>query len=757
MSAPHHLINTMRRWREAYNPMRGLTLERCVRHLEEYQQGIMANVQWLFDHIEGQDATLLTVIENLDSAIGEIDWDIAQVSPDSRRFDPILAAEQEACLRSAYENIENLSEAISHLVMARFRGFAHLAPWCRLEGRLDTLYRLHPLHQWNMVRQGLSGPWAYNPSADPIDYAQTRPDYRLTPNDALVRERPRYVNRLALIKYIRATTAEKDWDAYVEIYGIPACYIVLPQTIPTDSEGRFIGEIVKTGKVFDNNCRLLGTADNNGIVKDRSNRYVGCVNPDGSVLDEKGNLVGSVMKSGAAVDFDGMYIGKVNENNLIVNDAKLPVGCVGIWGDVFNNQGAYIGHLVGDKYGFDLDGNYLNPVDDNAEVKIYGKPSARLTANNLLINAANQIVGVAIDSKSVVLDGTGKPLGILFPDGNVYNDKGVVQGKIKGDGLSFYNNQIGALSRRGEVINTQGEIIGVADYDGAVISRYGDNLGHLTAKGAYIDRKGNYQGAVLRRGAAIGYDGSYIGYATSNGKVINIDGKLSGSVTHDGKVLDITNTVVGEVIPENIMIDIWGNYKGLLNSLGDVIDLKGDTVTAILPGGATDLNLSLLRRGAVIDYAGNLIGAVMPNGNVINSSNIVVGRVLSDGNVISIAGKLIGEVIEGDIVLDNADKVVGYVNFDGTIRGFDGSILGRTLSSGLAIDANDNIIGNIYRIGATILGNDGQYRGRLAPDGSVIDAGGANIGHIKSNGSFVDLDKKVAGYVLQEVAKNRRN
>lgn len=46
---------------------------------------------------------------------------------------------------------------------------------------------------------------------------------------------------------------------------------------------------------------------------------------------------------------------------------SFPVGCVGIWGDVFNNQGAYIGHLVGDKYGFDLDGNYLNPVDDNAK------------------------------------------------------------------------------------------------------------------------------------------------------------------------------------------------------------------------------------------------------------------------------------------------------------------------------------------------------------------------------------------------------
>ena len=66
-------------------------------------------------------------------------------------------------------------------------------------------------------------------------------------------------------------------------------------------------------------------------------------------------------------------------------------------------------------------------------------------------------------------------------------------------------------------------------------------------------------------------------------------------------------------------------------------------------------------------------------------------------------------------------------------------------------------MGKIYKVGATVLGNDGSYRGRLAPDGSVIDPNGGNIGRIKSNGSFVDLDKKVAGYVLQEVAKNRRN
>ena len=70
---------------------------------------------------------------------------------------------------------------------------------------------------------------------------------------------------------------------------------------------------------------------------------------------------------------------------------------------------------------------------------------------------------------------------------------------------------------------------------------------------------------------------------------------------------------------------------------------------------------------------------------------------------------------------------------------------------------NDNILGKIFKIGATILGNDGKYIGRLSPEGKVINAGGQNIGYIKNNGSYIDLDKKVSGYVLQEVAKNRRN
>ncbi|MBR6663652.1 MAG: hypothetical protein IKL33_02375, partial [Alphaproteobacteria bacterium] len=99
----------------------------------------------------------------------------------------------------------------------------------------------------------------------------------------------------------------------------------------------------------------------------------------------------------------------------------------------------------------------------------------------------------------------------------------------------------------------------------------------------------------------------------------------------------------------------------------------------------------------------------------------------------------------------------GYVNFDGTIKSSDGIISGKVISGGLVLNNQNEIIGKTYKIGSTILGNDGKYKGRLAYDGSVIDIDGKVIGKIKSNGSFIDLDKKLSGYVLPELAKNRRN
>lgn len=79
-------------------------------------------------------------------------------------------------------------------------------------------------------------------------------------------------------------------------------------------------------------------------------------------------------------------------------------------------------------------------------------------------------------------------------------------------------------------------------------------------------------------------------------------------MTADAKVINGAGEVSGEIIPEALMVDIWGNPQGVVNGVSNVVNMQGDVITAILPGGSTDKNYSLLRRGTVISFNGGIIG-----------------------------------------------------------------------------------------------------------------------------------------------------
>ena len=226
-------------WRDAYNPLRGLTLARAVQLMEAAQRGVMADLQWLYASelgIEATDPDLMTIVERTVAGVADMDWQILAADDSTRGYDKVLADEQKAFLEESYTACDNLPDAIEHLVMARFRGFAHLQPWTRPDG---TLEHLEPLPQWNMVRDGSASRWAWNPRAEQVPYDQVRGGAFLSPADYILCENRRPVNRIALIKYIRATVAEKDWDAYVEIYGIPGVFIVMPPDIPQGKEEEY--------------------------------------------------------------------------------------------------------------------------------------------------------------------------------------------------------------------------------------------------------------------------------------------------------------------------------------------------------------------------------------------------------------------------------------------------------------------------------------------------------------------------------------
>lgn len=212
-------------WRDHYNPLRGLTMRRAVQLLEDETRGAFADLQWTYRAIEGQDATLGALVERRTGAIQQLDWDI-KVRDDTPPEKKEVAELQRRALKAAYERLTNLEDAIENLALASFRGFAHLE---KIEEG-GAVVRLDLVDQWYWVREGLNGEWRLNKSAAP----GTTKGETVDLERFVIREVARPINRVALVCFVRKGLSQKDWDAYVEEFGLPAVFVILPSDVPTD-------------------------------------------------------------------------------------------------------------------------------------------------------------------------------------------------------------------------------------------------------------------------------------------------------------------------------------------------------------------------------------------------------------------------------------------------------------------------------------------------------------------------------------------
>lgn len=222
-------------WRAQYNPLRGLSLPLAVTLLQEGERGNYARLQWLYRYVEKRNATLRAVLQRRQASMTRLDWDI-RVRSDAAGAAGVmhprsLAARQAAVLRDAYERVVNLREAVTFLALAEFRGYAHLERHFDREGRV---VRLEPVPQWFWARLGPDAPWQYN--------AEARPGLPLPQDPVIGRERFIWrevespVDEIALIAHVRQSLSQKDWDAFVETYGLPPLLLELPPDIPAERE-----------------------------------------------------------------------------------------------------------------------------------------------------------------------------------------------------------------------------------------------------------------------------------------------------------------------------------------------------------------------------------------------------------------------------------------------------------------------------------------------------------------------------------------
>ena len=534
-------------------------------------------------------------------------------------------------------------------------------------------------------------------------------------------------------------------------------------------DDKFVGKIIETGSVYDDECNYIGEANADGYVRDSYGKEVGCINPDGSVLSlEKPQIKGHLLRQRSVMSLTWQDMGVLEKNGTLRGKQGEVIGCVNHNGEVYDKDMGYLGKISDAYYAYDFNGKLLGVFDKNGKVSIQGQGGVRPFLHNLLAGRNNKVIGFAAPEVNILVDAEGNILGHLFPDGNVYNKSGEIVDRVKGVGLGLYGGTPAKFLKTGYAVDMDGQILGYVNYDMDIVDIKGSVVGKTDAKGRFFDETGRQLGGIVRQGGVRGYNGSYLGYVVATGEVVELDeksedadgnqyqrGDVTGNVVPDGHVVK-DGRVIGEVLPETIMVDLFGNYVGYSDAFGTVLGADNSGIAALLPGGVTGNNISALPKGFVIDFGGNVIGWILPDGRFMNTQKNIAGYVMADGKVVSYEGKILGEVVSGDIVIGNDDKVKGFVGFDGKIYR-SGNTIGRLLTDGLAADNQNNILGHVYNIGNTVLSNNGDYIGRLAANGKVIEDKNKEIGYMKSNGSFIDADKNVSGYLLPEVAKNRWN
>lgn len=228
---------------EPTDPLRNLTPDSAQALLQAGERGDYATLQWAYRLVEKRDPVLTALVARYEGGLLKLDWTIKTLAG----ADPALARAQAAALRAAYDRLDNLRDALRFLVLARFRGFAHLELWRDAEGEVA---HLEPVPQWYWTRAGHRGPWAYDASAG-LARGELVP---LDPARFLVREVDRPVDELALLVHLRRTRCQDQWDEFLEVYAVPAMFVIGPAGVPPDIEDQLIRQI---GEVIGNSRGYL--------------------------------------------------------------------------------------------------------------------------------------------------------------------------------------------------------------------------------------------------------------------------------------------------------------------------------------------------------------------------------------------------------------------------------------------------------------------------------------------------------------------
>jgi phage gp29-like protein len=209
--------------------------------------GYHPDLQWFFRFLHKRDATLRAVRHRRMGALSKLDWEIKV----KQGVDEKKAKAQQDFLHQAYDRIDNLKKAFEHLADADFMGFSHLEKHYDKNG---DVFHLEPVPQWYWVRRYPSKAWLYNAKS-----LQIAIGVEADMANFIVREVDDPIDEIAAIAFMRKNLSQKDWDGFVETFGIPPIFIELPAGVGrTEEYQQMADKVISDGRgVIGNGAKIV--------------------------------------------------------------------------------------------------------------------------------------------------------------------------------------------------------------------------------------------------------------------------------------------------------------------------------------------------------------------------------------------------------------------------------------------------------------------------------------------------------------------
>lgn len=624
-----------------------------------------------------------------------------------------------------------------------------------------------------------------------------------------------------VIGYLRSDDKIINMEKEVIGYGLDIA------ATATDLNGKYLGRLIPNGKIVKAQ-EEVGTVGAKGVVLNADGVVIGQISKSGPVFDYLGNILAQALRNGTVTSLTGTPLGymkgKTAYDNIgrilgAVSDAFLALdinnnvlGITGIGSELETGSGKYKISPFG--YVFSADnilnghalpltplygeggqiGGYLEPggtvsgipaekqlkltqfglgvlPSDKTElfnisplfaVNTDGAEMGILNQNNQIMNNQKKIIGRIVPEYKVIgatstspmpvtgavgyaqiaVSINGNLLGYAGRDGVVKDYAGSTIGRSI-DGqlvVNPKNSVIGRLISYNGAVNNNCEFLGVLDTRGKIRNGRDIVLGSVLTNGQVISDVGNVIGFAVDAGTVVNFEGQEIGTITATGTVLNYKNENIGCLRWDGRLYDGENGLSGQKVSPYPVMDFSGEIIGRLQNNGQFIDRQGNQTGYVQPddtvvGSESGPIGTAFKYKFAFDNDNIFMGRVNDQAEVINHENTVLGKVNPDGAVVA-DGKVVGYALYDFYIYNENGQTIGYLLSDGTVANFSGGRLGKA-DKGFLVDRNYILVGRGNR---DYVVRDAEHKavGELNFQGDLLAYTGKVLGSVRQNGEIFD-------------------